>query len=116
MVFAILLKFVQGRIIGLELRSESLFDDLHGDHIIRGFELFRGIHDALMEYRLRSNLSTLEASLVPDNKHTLGQRSLHVCVVRLGCPPGIRAGLGVRSQEIKVQVDQRLDFTLQYYG
>ena len=54
-----------------------------------------------MEDRLWSDQSTLEACLVSDNM-TLCRRSLHVCVVRLRCPPGIRAGLSVRSQELKV--------------
>ena len=111
MILAILLKLVQGRILGRESGPERLLDDVHSDHILRGLKLRRRLLDTLMEDRLWHNLAALEACLVSDDK-SLGQRGLYVCVVRLGCPPGIRVGLSVRSQEAKIQVDQGLDFSL----
>ena len=55
-------------------------------------------------------MAALEASFESDDITKIG--GLFVSIVGLGCPPGIGAGLSVRSQEIKVQVDQGLDFSL----
>ena len=110
-VLAVLLELVQGRILRRESGPERLLDDVHGDHVRRGLKMGRGQHNALMEDCVGGNLATFKACFVSDNR-ALKRRSLHVCIVRLRCSPGIWAGLSVRSQKIKVQVDQGLDFSL----
>lgn len=103
---------VQCADLELPTGAKSLAQSIESDHVRRVLQVERGFHDTRVEDYVRSNCPTSQTRLVAKN-------FLHVwleCLVSirgLGFSPWLRAVLSTSKEEIKVKVDETLNFSLQ---